>query len=223
MQFPSNRSIFDVTGLLNGVSRCKMPFRAHGTTSKLLFSRNCFDFWSDGTDPRAGAAARACGHVFFFIFSETPISKHLDAEPHSPTQNFFFDARFYLFLVMPPKESPRTHNENRSYVCLICFTKPLKPELRKNLFIINGVILERVQKYFLENYDPGDEKLPNVTRCAIQITTNYFRLLWGLWCSVLRFYKFYNQSWSNESYATYYRSSEAVLWPQKRPILILVK
>ena len=59
---------------------------------------------------------------------------------------------------MPPS---RTHGQNRSHVCLICFTKPLKAELNKNIWVIQGVQLQRVHKYFMSNFDPNDQKYPN--------------------------------------------------------------
>ena len=59
---------------------------------------------------------------------------------------------------MPPS---RTHGENRNYVCLICFTKPLKAELNKTIWVIQGVQLQRVQKYFMSNYDPNDQRYAN--------------------------------------------------------------
>ena len=56
---------------------------------------------------------------------------------------------------------PRTHGENRNYVCLLCFTKPLKVELNKNIWVIQGVQLERIHKFFMSNYDPDDQEYPN--------------------------------------------------------------
>ena len=64
---------------------------------------------------------------------------------------------------MPPTHSQvsRTHGQNRSYVCLVCFTKPLKAELNKNIWVIQGVHLQRIHKYFMQNYDPNNQKYPN--------------------------------------------------------------
>ena len=59
---------------------------------------------------------------------------------------------------MPPS---RTHGQNRNYVCLLCFTKPLKVELNKNIWVIQGVQLERIHKFFMSNYDPDDQEYPN--------------------------------------------------------------
>jgi hypothetical protein len=50
----------------------------------------------------------------------------------------------------------KTHNENRSKVCLLCFQKGStmrSAESPENL--------TRIQEYFFENYDPSDLKLPN--------------------------------------------------------------
>ena len=55
----------------------------------------------------------------------------------------------------------RTHGQNRNYVCLVCFTKPLKVELGKTIWIIKDVYLQRIHKYFMSNYDPDDPKYPN--------------------------------------------------------------
>ena len=55
----------------------------------------------------------------------------------------------------------RTHGENRGYVCLLCFQKPLKAELNKTIWIVQGVQLERVHKYFMSNYDPSDQRYAN--------------------------------------------------------------
>ena len=49
----------------------------------------------------------------------------------------------------------RTHNENRSLVCLICFKKG------SSMSTIVGVNLERVLKYFMEDFESCDLKLPN--------------------------------------------------------------
>ena len=64
---------------------------------------------------------------------------------------------------MPPKhaEEARTHGQNRNYVCLLCFTKPLKAEINKTIWVIQGVQLQRVHKFFMSNYDPDDQKYPN--------------------------------------------------------------
>ena len=53
---------------------------------------------------------------------------------------------------MPPV---RTHNENRALVCLMCFKKG--SSVRK----ITGVILSRIQKYFMEDFDTSTLELPS--------------------------------------------------------------
>ena len=53
---------------------------------------------------------------------------------------------------MPPI---RTHNENRSLVCLICFKKG--SSMKKSV----GVALSRVKKYFKEDFDPSNQELPS--------------------------------------------------------------
>ena len=57
---------------------------------------------------------------------------------------------------MPPQ---RNHLQNQSLVCLLCFERGLSP--RK----ITGVTLERVQKFFIENFDPMVSEFPCVI-CA---------------------------------------------------------
>ena len=53
---------------------------------------------------------------------------------------------------MPPV---RTHNENKSLVCLICFRKG--SSMKK----IVGMTLSRIQKYFMADFDPCNLKLPS--------------------------------------------------------------
>ena len=53
---------------------------------------------------------------------------------------------------MPPS---RTHNENRALVCLVCFQKGA------SMGNIVGVTHSRIIKYFMEDFDPSDLKLPN--------------------------------------------------------------
>ena len=55
----------------------------------------------------------------------------------------------------------RTHAENQSQVCLICFQRG--SDMRK---LVN-VNLLRVRKYFFEDFDPSEVKLPNgiCSRC----------------------------------------------------------
>ena len=55
-------------------------------------------------------------------------------------------------------KSALTHDQFRSKVCLICFQK-YNPKSLKNIV---GVTLERVQRVYIENYDPSNQKLPNV-------------------------------------------------------------
>ena len=50
-----------------------------------------------------------------------------------------------------------THNEFRSYVCLICCTKG------SSMSNIQGVNLQRIQMLFIANYDLDNQKLP----CAL--------------------------------------------------------
>ena len=59
---------------------------------------------------------------------------------------------------MPPV---RTHNENRALVCLMCFEKG--SSMRK----ITGVILSRIQKYFIEDFATSTLELPSsiCSRC----------------------------------------------------------
>ena len=57
--------------------------------------------------------------------------------------------------------TPRTHGQNRNYVCLVCFTKPLKAEINKNIWVIKDPYLQRIHKYFMQNYDPDNQKYPN--------------------------------------------------------------
>ena len=52
----------------------------------------------------------------------------------------------------------KSHDENRGKVCLICF--PKKPKNRPQLRKIGGVVLERVKKYFLPDYDPENQLYP---------------------------------------------------------------
>ena len=62
------------------------------------------------------------------------------------------------------KSVARTHDQNRELVCLVCFKKG-----NSMIKIDSGVNLSRVQKYFIENYDPNEEKIPNglCSRCRI--------------------------------------------------------
>ena len=62
--------------------------------------------------------------------------------------------RSFSFCKMPNKA--RCHEECRGVICLICFQKELK-----NIRMIKDETLERVQKYFIVDYDPADPKLPN--------------------------------------------------------------
>ena len=55
-------------------------------------------------------------------------------------------------LIMPPS---RTHNNNRALVCLVCFQKGA------SMCNIVGVTHNRIIKYFMEDFDPTDLKLPN--------------------------------------------------------------
>ena len=52
-----------------------------------------------------------------------------------------------------PKEK-RNHDANRHFVCLLCFEKS------KTIFPITGITLQRVKKYWMENYDEADPRLP---------------------------------------------------------------
>ena len=57
----------------------------------------------------------------------------------------------------------KTHNENRQLVCLICFKKGSR------MLRITDKELGRIRKYFMEDFDPMNEKLPNGTcsRCRL--------------------------------------------------------
>ena len=52
---------------------------------------------------------------------------------------------------------PRTHDENRCYVCLICRRKPLNFKLGKNMWVIRNKLLELVQRHYQNLYDPDDQ------------------------------------------------------------------
>ena len=62
---------------------------------------------------------------------------------------------------MSQSKKARTHAESQSHVCLLCFQKG------SSMLKIANVNLQRVKKYFLEDFDPNDSKLPNriCTRC----------------------------------------------------------
>ena len=59
-----------------------------------------------------------------------------------------------------------THNENRSKICLMCFTKPKESNRKK--IQDPGPYLTRIKSYFMENYDPTNQYMPNsiCSRCA---------------------------------------------------------
>ena len=60
-----------------------------------------------------------------------------------------------------PRKSAKTHRIFRSQVCLVCAKKGSSP---RN---ITGKLLEQVHKYWIENYDPTNPKLPSslCSRC----------------------------------------------------------
>ena len=51
-----------------------------------------------------------------------------------------------------------THAQNRSKVCLLCFQKFPKPNMRSAESPVN---LRRIQEFFMEDYDPSDLKMPS--------------------------------------------------------------
>ena len=55
-------------------------------------------------------------------------------------------------------EFKKTHSENRSKVCLVCFQKG-SPKAMQNAGAAAN--LKRIKEFFLENYDPTDLKMPN--------------------------------------------------------------
>ena len=61
--------------------------------------------------------------------------------------------------------SSLTHDQNREKICLLCFTKPKESNRRK---IQDGPILTRIQTFFMQNYNPNIQYMPNgiCTRCA---------------------------------------------------------
>ena len=62
----------------------------------------------------------------------------------------------------------KTHDENRSKVCLLCFQKG--STMRSAGSPEN---LTRIQEYFFENYDPSDLKLPiGICGCCRQKLLN---------------------------------------------------
>merc|ERR1712026_351083 len=56
-----------------------------------------------------------------------------------------------------------THHICRGKVCVMCFQKGSSP----TIIHPGSVLLSRIQKYFLEDYDPTNQKLPNsiCSRC----------------------------------------------------------
>ena len=54
---------------------------------------------------------------------------------------------------MPNKA--QTHEQNRGKVCLICLKKG------NSMSNIAGVTYSRVKAFYLSNYDPSDDRLPN--------------------------------------------------------------
>ena len=59
----------------------------------------------------------------------------------------------------------KNHTQNRAKVCLLCFQKG------SSMTQITGVVLKRVQTYFMENYNPLNMQMPNgiCTRCRVMI------------------------------------------------------
>ena len=57
-----------------------------------------------------------------------------------------------------------THDQNRSKICLMCWTKPND----KNRTRIQGINLTRIKSLFMTNYDTEDPYMPNAlcSRCA---------------------------------------------------------
>ena len=75
------------------------------------------------------------------------------------------------------KTSKKSHLENRSKVCLVCFQKG-SPKVMQNAGAAAN--LKRIQEFFLENYDPTDLKLPNglCTSCMNKLLMKDKRKKW---------------------------------------------
>ena len=53
---------------------------------------------------------------------------------------------------MAHSSKARSHHENRYKICIVC--------MKKGDYPLSGVIIERIQKYFIENYDINEECMP---------------------------------------------------------------
>ena len=53
-----------------------------------------------------------------------------------------------------PKKA-KSHAQNRANVCLICF------KVGSSMTKIGGITLDRVKRFYIENFDPTDAKMPN--------------------------------------------------------------
>ena len=64
---------------------------------------------------------------------------------------------------MASKAAPRTHDQNRAYVCLNCGKKPIRAQLGTTIWVIQGNLLEFVRRYIKgkQNYNPNFQRSMN--------------------------------------------------------------
>ena len=64
---------------------------------------------------------------------------------------------------MASKAAPRTHDQNRAYVCLNCGKKPIRAHLGTTIWVIQGNLLEFVRRYIKgkQNYNPNFQRSMN--------------------------------------------------------------